>query len=335
MTTDTYFNLYSCCIPVKGYKRMVLCDLQRDKYELLPNALYEILAKFVTKGKSILQIKEYFNHKYDNYIDEYFSFLESKEYGFFSNQYLKFPKINFKKNYEPKQITNAIIDFIYSSKHTLEIVIPQLNTCSCEALEIRYFYPLHCDELAKQLQLTEDSALRDVEVLVEFDNSYSMENLLKLRQKFSRLRKVTVYNSQKNKILEHEEIYIIYTKKNISSENYCGIINRWYFVSKTDVFSEALNFNSCLNKKISIDKHGNIKNCPSMKKSYGNIENNSLIDILNNTDFAEIWKIKKDNIKVCKDCEFRYICQDCRAYIADPQDIYSKPSKCNYNPYEE
>ena len=38
-------------------------------------------------------------------------------------------------------------------------------------------------------------------------------------------------------------------------------------------------------------------------------------------------------IHVCKDCEFRYICTDCRAYIEDPNDILSKPLKCGYNPY--
>ncbi|MDR2057516.1 MAG: hypothetical protein LBP83_04405, partial [Dysgonamonadaceae bacterium] len=35
----------------------------------------------------------------------------------------------------------------------------------------------------------------------------------------------------------------------------------------------------------------------------------------------------------CKDCEFRYICTDCRAYLQDSNDIYSQPAKCNYNPY--
>ena len=43
--------------------------------------------------------------------------------------------------------------------------------------------------------------------------------------------------------------------------------------------------------------------------------------------------INKDLIDVCKDCEFRYICTDCRAYIQDKNNIYSKPAKCNYDPY--
>lgn len=43
-------------------------------------------------------------------------------------------------------------------------------------------------------------------------------------------------------------------------------------------------------------------------------------------------QITKDKITGCKDCEFRYICTDCRAYIEEPEDIYSKPLKCGYDP---
>ncbi len=46
----------------------------------------------------------------------------------------------------------------------------------------------------------------------------------------------------------------------------------------------------------------------------------------------EYWRIKKDMIDVCKICEFRYICPDCRVFITDDTDILSKPKKCNYDP---
>lgn len=32
-------------------------------------------------------------------------------------------------------------------------------------------------------------------------------------------------------------------------------------------------------------------------------------------------------------CEFRYICIDCRAYLVAPENIYSKPQKCGYDPF--
>lgn len=68
-----------------------------------------------------------------------------------------------------------------------------------------------------------------------------------------------------------------------------------------------------------------------MQKSYGNIRDTKLVDAVNTKGFKELWKITKDHVAVCKDCEFRYICQDCRAILKDPENIYSKPGNCKYN----
>ena len=70
-----------------------------------------------------------------------------------------------------------------------------------------------------------------------------------------------------------------------------------------------------------------------MPKIYGNITNDKLQDALKHPDFKKSWLISKDQVLTCKDCEFRYICTDCRAYLEDPEDIFSKPLKCGYNPY--
>ncbi|WP_449401633.1 SPASM domain-containing protein [Chryseobacterium wanjuense] len=84
--------------------------------------------------------------------------------------------------------------------------------------------------------------------------------------------------------------------------------------------------------------HGNIKNCPAMPQNFGNIKDTTLEKAVNHLDFKKYWNLTKDNIEICKDCEFRYICTDCRAYTErtnnnnDGLDI-SKPLKCGYNPY--
>ena len=70
-----------------------------------------------------------------------------------------------------------------------------------------------------------------------------------------------------------------------------------------------------------------------MSVSYGHIKTSSLKNVLAQTDFSKYWKIKKDDVLVCKDCEFRYICTDCRAFINNPNNLISKPSKCKYDPY--
>jgi radical SAM protein with 4Fe4S-binding SPASM domain len=47
-----------------------------------------------------------------------------------------------------------------------------------------------------------------------------------------------------------------------------------------------------------------------------------------------VWEITKNQIEICKDCELRYICQDCRAYTIDENNKYSKPLKCKYDQYQ-
>jgi len=70
-----------------------------------------------------------------------------------------------------------------------------------------------------------------------------------------------------------------------------------------------------------------------MAQSFGNIKDTTLQEALDHPEFKKYWNVTKDQVAVCKDCEFRYICTDCRAYIENPEDMYSKPLKCGYNPY--
>lgn len=80
--------------------------------------------------------------------------------------------------------------------------------------------------------------------------------------------------------------------------------------------------------------NGDIKICPAMPSSYGNINTDSIGDIISKTEFQRWWKIKKDNIKICQDCEYRYICSDCRINNFDDEKTFNKPVKCSYDPYE-
>ena len=69
-----------------------------------------------------------------------------------------------------------------------------------------------------------------------------------------------------------------------------------------------------------------------MQKTFGNVKTKLLKDVLNDQSFKELWHINKDIINKCKDCEFRYVCSDCRAFTEIPEDIYSPPLKCGYDP---
>jgi SPASM domain peptide maturase of grasp-with-spasm system len=332
MNSIKYFNLYSCCKPVLGASRSIICDLQRDIYIPTPNALYHIIGE--NRIIEMEKVFEDYGKENTETILEYFNYLLEKELGFFSeNKIEELQNINFENYYEPKRITNSIID-ITNDYSWLDSMINQLSKLNCEAVELRLFNNFSISEIDYFLEKFENTSIRSVEILTPYIKGITKKKLIDLRLKHSRLRKIIVHSAKINDFYDHFEFYVFFIKEIIVSKKCCGVVNPYYFVSKTDFFIEAKNYNSCLNRKISIDEYGNIKNCPSMQKSFGNIKDVNLENALNNPEFKKYWKVNKDQIEICKDCEFRYICTDCRAYTQNPDNEYSKPLKCGYNPYQ-
>ncbi len=112
-----------------------------------------------------------------------------------------------------------------------------------------------------------------------------------------------------------------------------GKVHEKYMISNREFINLSRSHNNFLHGKIHIDFDGTLRNSPSMRESFGNIKDTKLSEVIDKPGFKEYWDINKDQIDVCRDCEFRYVCTDNRAYLEDPEDIYSKPLKCGYNPY--
>ncbi|WP_162910732.1 grasp-with-spasm system SPASM domain peptide maturase [Hymenobacter oligotrophus] len=326
-----YFKLFACCIPVKGARRSVICDLQRDRYQPIPTILYYILTRF--HHLPVEQIKANFDHRHNADIDAYLAFLDEQELGFWTDEPQQFPALQLKNWHEAKAITNAVVDFAPQSTHSLTELVPQLSELGCDALELRFFYSLALPELTQRLEAVKGSTLRSVEVVVGYDPSLSSAALRELHQHNPRVRKLTIHSAGQATFAELDDFVIIYTPEQITSEKCCGSVSPWYFTANTHLFSEAQKFNSCLNRKIGVDQHGLLRNCPSMPTSFGHVDDTPLRAVLQQPDFTAVWAVNKDQVEVCRDCEFRYICQDCRAYTLDATSLSGKPAKCSYDPY--
>src|SRR6185295_1561186 len=124
-----------------------------------------------------------------------------------------------------------------------------------------------------------------------------LDNLFKEHR---RLSSVVVHSAPENRRfpLTRTGVALEYRTEVVDSPRCCGKIHPGYFVVDAETFTEV-----------------------------------PLHSALAQRDFAALWSINKDQIAICKDCEFRYICTDCRAYLQDTADLYSKPSKCTYDPY--
>ena len=329
-----YFKLFANCIVVRGYKRSVIVDLQRINVHFIPNDLDEILTK--CKSVKIEDIYVEYGEENIEIIKDYFINLENLDLGFFCEEieldYFPDLKLDYKS---PFAINNAVIEN-FNLKKDYSDTIGQLENLGCEYLELVFYNLIDNNDLISFLDSFYYSSIKYIGLIIKDDITINNDFLKNITSTKLRLTKIIIHTSEREELLDFEEFNltnIIYTQKKITEFKFCGNVDEKYFTSNVSHFTESQHYNSCLNKKIAIDKDGNIKNCPAISQSFGNIKNTTLEEALQHKDFKKYWNITKDQIDICKDCEFRHICTDCRAYIEDPENQYSKPLKCGYDPY--
>lgn len=334
LPNNSHFKLFAHCIPVKGAKRSVICDLQRRRIEFLPNSLYDLLTEH--KLDSIGTIKQQYGTENEAVIEEYFQFLVQKEFLFLCDQdeLQCFPDLDLSWEV-PNQIENAIIDAKPESQHDYASIFHQLEDLGCVAVQLRNFYVEKYQELKSLLDLLQRSRIESIEIITAYSEEFTVALIQELAEQYPRLSSFTLHSAPSKDALlfQHDYLDFSCSTKKIDAHTHCGLIAARFFSIALDTFLESQKHNSCLNHKIAIDVAGQIKNCPSLPDAYGNIATDTLQGALHQKGFKKLWTINKDQISVCRDCEFRHICTDCRAFVEQPDDQYSKPLKCGYDPY--
>jgi len=329
---SAYFYLHSWCVPVKGVARGALCDFQRQDMALIPVELCEILETY--NGQQIGALKADFDVEDHEILDEYFDFLAQKEFIALSYE----PQAHFIQpvttGYSvPSPIQSAILDLDQHSEYDLNQVILELCDLRCRYLQIRIYDEVEPSSLVPLFQTLKDSPFRHVELLLPFSNELEMEVMIGLRELHQSIDKLHFHGVPENIHLTlSTDPSVSHQIEPINSCEACGQISKVHFRYNQESYLLSKSFNNCLYKKIGVDVKGAIKNCPSSSKTYGLAGETPLQAVLTNPDFAIPGTIKKDDIEGCRQCEFRYVCTDCRVYVEEAGNAYSKPAKCNYDP---
>jgi SPASM domain peptide maturase of grasp-with-spasm system len=332
MSARKVFRLFACCVPVRGARRSTICDLQRERYELIPNGLYDILAHYT--DHTLDEIRADFEPRLHATLDEYFDFLVRQEFGFWCEDPELFPPLDLTWE-RPDAITNALIDVDERSRHDWPSLLAQLDRLGCQAIQVRWFRPVAIAELDAVLGAMAHGRLRSVELLLPHDPAWGERTIEELCLRHQRITGIVVHSAPEEGVERVTALEtIVYTRtERIDSHAHCGRVGPEWFTPTLVGFAEARAFNSCLNRKLSVDAAGEIRNCPSMPRSFGNAATVPLADVVRDPAFREPWAITKDRVETCRDCEFRYVCTDCRAHLRDPADPLSKPAKCSYDPH--
>lgn len=332
MSERRVFRLFACCVPVRGARRSTLCDLQRERYELIPNGLYEILSRYT--DHTLDEIRADFAPPLHPVLDEYFDFLVKQEFGFWCEDPAAFPPLELAWE-RPEPVTNALIDVDERSRHDWPSLLGQLDALGCQALQVRFFRPAPLDELDAVLGAMANGRLRSVELLLPHDPAWGERTLEELCLRHQRVTGLLVHSAPEEgmELVAGLETVILFRTERVDSHAHCGRVGPEWFMASLEGFTEARAFNSCLNRKLSVDAAGEIRNCPSLPRSFGNAASTPLAAAAAHPAFRELWGITKDQVDTCRDCEFRYVCTDCRAHLRDPADRLSKPARCTYDPY--
>lgn len=109
------------------------------------------------------------------------------------------------------------------------------------------------------------------------------------------------------------------------------------FYTSQESFNKLTQFNSCWHGKIAITDQGDVMPCIFARDQIaGNLLKSSLEEILETMQSPSgYWSMDKDQIEICKDCEFRYACSDCRSLASDWSNgnLLAKTYGCPYDPY--
>jgi SPASM domain peptide maturase of grasp-with-spasm system len=330
-----HFNLFPNCVVTRGAINSLIVDYKSEVLYNIPNFVHDIILELCKSD--INEILSIYKNDLEiiQRIEELKEWLIKNDLGMMASRSNIFsPTMN---NFEFSTISNAVIEiedlanfesviFIKSLKQLLEL--------ECKAVQIIVVQATDLKAISQFLNIFNELIFQSVEIVMKLMTEPSttcIENLI-MQNLF--LKRVYIFGCSRQNIIQLKKFdaVAVFSPEVDYSIKRCGAICQDYFSTNLMTYFEGKKHNSCLNQKIAIDRNGYIKNCLSLKDVFGNIENSSLLDAINLKDFKKYWNITKDDINVCKKCEFRYVCTDCRAFIEDPEDILSKPLKCGYDP---
>ncbi len=336
----SYFILHSSCKAVRGIKRSVIIDYSRGSTYFISNQYYDLLKNLdrnrIHDVKVLME-----DHDSIQLLYEFITTLLNNELGFTTSTISSFPEISNIYHDLPVHIQDMIIEIDQSvfDSNSFDRIIIAINDLKCIDLQIRLLSKFDFNFLDKLMSLLNHSNAHYIELHTTYSGESNKDSSIHLIKSHAKLANIFLYESpqaSKFVITEASKLdlgLIFFIDYSFDKGNCCGIINKENLsFNSINEHNRFMQRNGCLDKKISIDPLGNIKNCPSLKTIYGNISNTSIIDLVKEDFFKKQWFITKDQISICKTCEFRYNCSDCRAFLVDEKDIYSKPLKCGYDP---
>lgn len=331
--SNQYFILFALCQPVRGARRGTICDLQHGSVQPVPLGLIDILerCRHETVG-SVLASLEASDRLT---AQEYLQFLEQHEFGFYTEEPERFPPLSLAWDH-PSHITNAIVDVDAVDKHDYDRLVRELDSVGVKAIQWRYPHPISRGQLEAMLRALDASRINFVEIILPYTARLADAEQQQLLAQFQRLACIRYFGASHLRRLDVESgCLIIEQPGELILDTCCAVDSYGNFSCNSDLFTEQQQHHVCLNRKLYIDAGGSIRNCPSTQRTFGQLYSRPLLNIVQSQDFQKLWRISRDQMQGCRDCEFRFVCvaSDCAEVEKAYPGPFLKPRICRYDPY--
>ena len=301
----------------------MISDLEDGTYSEIPLEWGRILEKqriFIMDEKDL-----------DNSISsigdkEMISFLVDNNFAIITSFKPSFLGYNFENYNIPFYFETLIVDSS-SEKNVLETLSYLPSQRLSRYIQFRFFF--ECNELfiRNVLQIAIRKGYFNIEFVFNYDRKENINAYSKIiAENMFYVSRIVIMNSRDQFINEQ----LILNEKKLVDSQMCGLIDETLLCVNLDTYAKYVLGNNCLWKKIAIDIDGNIKNCPSMDFTYGNIKNTDLISVLTNTRYLFFSGLRRIHIMECCKCHLAAFCIDCRGNLPICR-IFEKPIKCLIN----
>ena len=258
-------------------------------------------------------------------IVDYLEYLQKSNLGSFSDGYQSYFPLNLEFD-TTSTVENAIVEV--SERNYIELLpfLAELRYLKCNAIELKVISDMSISSLHEIMEYCSEKGFELINVI---DTQNFLEitiEILSQLKRYNCLSKIVVFSFKSKSSFGFSDDMLI-----LNSKDYNEDIRKTFskFAVNIRSFSEGLNYNLGLNKKIYLTHNFYISNYlgHDVKLLVSAKEILPSLDKINSS-----WSVSKDSVKICKDCQYRYVCNDVDELIEE-DGLFVKKTLCNYDPY--
>lgn len=297
--TSTYFKLFAHNIPVKGKSKGAIYDLQKQQIIPVPNIMCDILTDL--NSDSVENVTQKYAPNSPELITNYLNIIKQKDLGCEVFSLGEFPNLSYDW-VSPSHISIAVIEHSFEH-YNLNNVLAQLDDLLCKHLEFRLTLPSSNEfVLEKTLDFINGNVFKSVTLLIDYQ-SIDLQKMELAFEKCKKIDLIVVHNAPFTIKSERYPRNILFTE--LSLEEMKAQTQGKYIVNRS-YFMESQHFSPYYNRKVCIDKLGNIKNSLTQDYDFGNVNQHSLKEVVFSKNFQTLWHAKPDRVMELKDSALRY-----------------------------